>query len=218
MRINEIIHATNISLRPNPTYLQVYEAFELPEIQLIPLLYESGELAGTIYRSDFVRHHPDHFQLNDVVTEDVLYDHYHILETLREFLKVDRTRMPVVDPEGFFMGVCELHDVQYHFNRTIGLTEGSSMMVIQTTLQNYSLVDIGRIVESNQAKVLNFYLSSHPDSNQIEITLVLNVTDIIDIIATFNRFDYYVTYSTASKEQDSLLKERYDSLMHFLDI
>ncbi len=198
--------------------MQVYEAFEPESNTAIPLLHDDGELYGVIYKSDFLKANPEHFHVNDILNHHKLIDYFHILETLREFLKVEKQILAVVDTENFFLGFCHLQEVQYHFMRTIGLTEGNSMIVIQTNEQNYSLVDVGRIVESNQAKVLNFYLSSHPDSNQIEITLVLNVSDISDIISTFNRFDYYVTYSTAAKEQDDLYKERYDSLMHFLDI
>ena len=100
----------------------------------------------------------------------------------------------------------------------MGLIEGGSLIVIETQLQNYSLVDIGRIVESNQAKVLTHYISTHPDSNNIEITIVLNVSDINDITATFSRFDYDVVYTSTATERDDFLKERYDSFMHYLDI
>lgn len=218
MQINQITESSSITLSPQASYFEIYEVFEASGAVFLPIVEATGELTGVIYHQDFRKSNADDFTLDSVLSNTYLFDYYHILETLREFLKVERVQLPVVDTEGFYVGICKLQDVQYHFNRTIGLTEGNSMLVIQTTFQNYSLVDIGRIVESNQAKVLNFYLSSHPDSNQIEITLVLNVTEIGDIIATFNRFDYYVSYSTASKEQDDLLKERYDSLMHFLDI
>lgn len=218
MQINQIISLNQVSLGSNPSYIELYEAFEPDMIKAIPLLHDGGEFFGLVYKSDFLKADSTDFDLSDVLSHHYLYDHYHILETLREFLKVEKQVLPVVDTENYFLGFCYLSEVQYHFTRTISLVEGTSMLVIETTWQNYSLVDIGRIVESNQAKILNLYVSSHPDTNHIEVTLVLNVNDINDIIATFNRFDYYVTYSTAAMEQDDILKERYDSLMHFLDI
>jgi len=218
MQINQIISPSNINLGSNPTYIEIYEAFEPEMIMAVPLVHDNGELSGVIYRSDFLKADATDFDLKDILFTNSLIDHFHILEALREFLKGENKMLPVVDTENYFIGFCFLNEVQTHFTSTTGLNDGGSLIVIQTTLQNYSLVDVGRIVESNQAKVLNLYLSSHPDSNQIEITLVVNVTDISDIIATFNRFDYYVTYSSSGKEQDDILKERYDSLMHFLDI
>lgn len=219
MRINQFLDLTHLYMGPEPQYQDIKTAFDNNEkIQCIPLVDETGVLIGNINRSQFNHVDSESFVLSEVVNNLYLFDYNHILEALRELMRSGMEELPVVDDNGFYVGVCHLNDVEHHFQQTMGLLEAGSMLVLQTTVQNYSLVDVAKIVESNQARVLSLYLSTHPDSNQLEITLTLNVSDINDIISTFNRFDYQVNYSSSSSVHDDFLKERYDSLMHFLEI
>lgn len=219
MRINELIHIeTKNTLNESCTFTELFETFEYTDLDFIAITDFSGEFLGAIYRADFEQIDSETFDLESLLKTHFVYDYYHILETIREFLKCETTQLPVVDEENFYIGTIKQEIVQYHLNRTLGLIEGGSLISIQTTVQNYSLVDVARIVESNQAKILTHYVSTHPDSQNIRATLVLNISDINDIIATFERFDYSVIYTSVATERDDFLKERYDSLMHFLDI
>lgn len=218
MNISQLIISDKALLVNETSFAEIDKAFSSTELDYIAITEKSGVFLGAIYKNDFLSQTKESFNVKSLIVEKALLDYYHILETIREFLKVERCQLPVVDEEGFYLGACKLSNVQYHFNRVIGLIEGGSLLVIETSLQNYSLIEVAKIVENNQAKVLTHYISSHPDSSQIEITLVLNVSDISDILATFPRFNYQVKYSTISSEQDNLLKERFDSLMHYLDI
>ena len=218
MNISQLIHTSEVSVSKFATYADMQQAFLQTELDFVPVLEENGELVGSVCKTEFDNVYIEDFQLEELIDDKALVDYFHILETIREFLKVERTVLPVVDEEGFYLGICFLQDVQYHFNRIVGLIEGGSLLVIETQLQNYSLVDVAKIVESNQAKILTHYISTHPESTQIEITMVLNGTEISDIISTFSRYNYQVVYSSIASEQENLLKERYDSLMHYLDI
>lgn len=218
MRINQFIHTDHLSVSPAASFEDIKLAFKQTEFEFIPIVQETGEFLGAICKNDFLKADFEDFKLEEILEHKYVFDYYHILETIREFLKVERTELPVLDEEGIFLGVCKLHELQYHFFRVLGIIEGGSLIVIGTNLQNYSLVDIAKIVESNQAKVLTQYVSSHPDSEEIEVTLVLNIADINDIIATFERFKYDVKYTSTATDRDDFLKERYDSFMHFLDI
>lgn len=218
MNILQLIQNDDHTVATTANFAEVQKAFEASELDYLAVVKPTGELVGSICRTAFEKTDTHHFVLDKYIEEKALVDYYHILETIREFLKVERAQLPVVDEEGYYLGVCDLSDVQFHFNRVVGLIEGGSLLVIETSLQNYSLVDVAKIVESNQAKILTHYISTHPESTQIEVTLVLNVTEISDITATFSRFNYQVVYSSIASEQDNLLKERFDSLMHYLDI
>ena len=218
MYINELIKADLFTVDSTATLTELKQAAEKTDHLFLAIVEPTGELIGPVCKRELNEANEFDFSLDDILNKHFVYDYYHILETIREFLKVELPELPVVDEEGFYLGVCHLNEVQYHFNRQIGLIEGGSLIVIRAQLQHYSMVDVAKIVESNQARVLNFYLTSHPDANNIEITLILNTADISDIISTFNRFDYEVVYSSTASERDDFLKERYDSFMHFLDI
>ncbi len=83
---------------------------------------------------------------------------------------------------------------------------------------DYSLSEIARIIESNDAKILSLFVHSWPESTKIEVTLKINRVELGAILQTFNRFNYNI--KAIFSEQDDLddLRERYDSLMNYLNI
>ena len=78
---------------------------------------------------------------------------------------------------------------------------------------------IAQIVEGNDAKILGSFITSHSDSTKLELTLKLNVTDLTSIIQTFNRYNYVISGAYMKHdEEETLLDERYDLLMRYLNI
>ena len=58
-----------------------------------------------------------------------------------------------------------------------------------------------------------------PDSTLIEVTLKLNRINIEAVIQTFNRFHYEIkAYYGENANDEDLLRDRYDSLMTYLNI
>jgi hypothetical protein len=49
-------------------------------------------------------------------------------------------------------------------------------------------------VESDGASILHFNVSHHPAPELLEVTLQLNTMEIATIIASFERYDYTITY------------------------
>ena len=68
------------------------------------------------------------------------------------------------------------------------------------------------------ASILSSFLTRNPNSEEILVTLKLNVQDLQHIIATLERYDYTIKATFAETEYIDSLKERYDSLMHFLNV
>ena len=90
--------------------------------------------------------------------------------------------------------------------------------MLELNLHDYSLSEISRIVESNDAKILSLYISSHMDSTKLEVTIKINRTDLSAIIQTFNRYNYTIKASFHQSEYVDDLKDRFDSFMSFLNI
>jgi hypothetical protein len=72
-------------------------------------------------------------------------------------------------------------------------------------------------VEGNDAKILSANVTSVPDSQKIELTLKLNLTNIDAIIQTFNRYDYIISASFHKSDFDEMIKDRYDELMRYIN-
>ena len=56
------------------------------------------------------------------------------------------------------------------------------------------------------------------DSSQIEVTLKVNNPQIHSILASFERFEYIIKASFNEVEYIDALKERYESLMNYLNV
>jgi hypothetical protein len=91
-------------------------------------------------------------------------------------------------------------------------------LVLEIDKRNYSLSEIARIVESENKVILSSLLSSNGESDQLEITLKLNSAQIQNLIATFERFGYHIKATFDEEDFMDTLKNRYESLMTYLNV
>lgn len=145
-------------------------------------------------------------------------DRDHIYDIMRLLNEYRLTVIPVVDKENNYLGVVSLHDLLKYFAESASFSERGSVIVLTVNKHNYSLAQIARIVESEGAIILNSFVTSSPDSTELQITLKVNRPDINSILATFGRFGYDITASFSETEYMDSLQEHYDSLMHYLNV
>ena len=80
------------------------------------------------------------------------------------------------------------------------------------------LSKIAQIIESDGAHILSTSITSTLDPRIIELTVKVDRVDITRILASFYRLNYYVTGSYNQSEFAEDFKDRYDSLMNYLNI
>jgi hypothetical protein len=86
-------------------------------------------------------------------------------------------------------------------------------------LIDYSLAEICRYIEENNAKVLSSMLAEDPmDKGKIKLTLKINQDDLSRIVATLERFGYRVIARYRETKREDEGKERIDLLMRYLNI
>jgi acetoin utilization protein AcuB len=217
-------------------------ARELISEDIIPLkTSNTGDYALAMMSDFHVRHLPivNNRQLLGLISEDEIfeydaseplgsyslkmshpyvYDVDHIYEIMQILNEYRLTLIPVIDKEQNYLGVVSLNDLLKYFAETASFSERGSVIVLEVNKYNYSLAQIARIVESENATILNSFITSSPDSTELEITIKINRTDISRIIATFNRFDITIKASFSETEYMDSLQEHYDSLMSFLNV
>lgn len=142
----------------------------------------------------------------------------HIYEVMRQLAQGDLSVIPVVDDENNYLGVVTQEDLLNYFATTFSFTEPGSILVLEINKRDYSLAEVARIVESENAVILSTFITSRPDSLKMEVTVKINRQNIQPIIATFQRFDYTIKASFNEAEYMDSLKDRYDSLMTYLNI
>jgi CBS domain-containing protein len=128
------------------------------------------------------------------------------------------TVIPVVDRDMKYMGLITMEDVLNVFGDSYSFKESGSIIILQTTITNYSLGEIAMIAESEGYTILTSFLTTNLDSTEIFVTIKVNSHDISKLIRAFQRRDYIISGAFSEEEYVDSLKERYDSLMNYLSI
>lgn len=143
----------------------------------------------------------------------------HIYEVVSAISEWKISVVPVLDLYQQYRGVISVFDVAQHFADLVAVKEPGGVIVLELNPADYSLAQIGRIVEENDAKILSLYVSRNENLNIMKVTLKVNVIDLSPIIQTFVRYDYTISavFMDDSKLKD-LYGDRFDQLMQFMNM
>ncbi|MFK7809572.1 MAG: CBS domain-containing protein [Saprospiraceae bacterium] len=209
---------------------------------IVPLkTSDTGEEALSIMADYYVKHLPivNNEQLLGLISEEDLLDHdvaeplgsyqlslnrpyakaddhiYKVLHVLSEF---KLTVIPVVDREDNYLGMITQDDLLRFFAQIGSFTEPGSIIVLEMGKRDYSLSQIAQIAESENAAILSSFITSSLDSTRIDVTIKVNKPEVQRIISTFDRFNIKVKATFQEATYLDGLKDRYDSLMSYLNV
>lgn len=144
----------------------------------------------------------------------------HLYELLGTASRYELKVLPVLDENNVFVGSVPSTDVYQHLARQIGTYEPGAIIEMSLPNRDYSLSEISRLIESENAKVTSSYITGNTQdfTNPLRVTLKLNKTDISAIVATLERFGYIVNAAYAHAPIANGDQDRYDMLMKYLSI
>ena len=144
-------------------------------------------------------------------------ENQHLFEIISVIVENDIDILPVVDQNEHYLGLITTKKIIQYFSQIASVTNAGSILTLEVNVKDYSLSEISRMVESDDAKILASFITSHQDSNKLEVTLKINKTEISRILHTFERFNYTVLASYNESEYHKDLQGRYDEFMRFLN-
>lgn len=193
--------------------MQVYHVHHLPIVNFELLL-------GVLSEEDILIH-----EVQDAIgsyrlsyVRPFCYENEHLFEVMTKMGRYQLTIIPVIDKNEKYLGVVTMENLLQYFANHFSFAEPGSIIILETTKGNYSLAEIARIAESEDVSILSSFINSIQDTNKIYITLKLNRQEIQSLKATYERFGYEVSASFSEIEHHDGLKERYDSLISYLNI
>lgn len=125
----------------------------------------------------------------------------------------------VLNDAGDYEGVITVQDIMTSFAQTATVQMPGGILVLSMDLIDYSLAEISRLIEENNAKILSSIMVEDPmDSRKIKLTLKINQIDLVRIVATLERFGYKVIARYQEDKKDFDDKDRIDMLMRYLNI
>jgi acetoin utilization protein AcuB len=183
---------------------------------------DEGKYAG-IVSEEMLLNYDESMQLFDVMlqySEIYLFDYQHIYESLGLISKHHLAILGVVDEEQNFVGTITATELYNKFAELLGSQEPGAVLVVSIKNRDYSLAEISRLIESDNAKIMSSYFSgsNYANDDSARLTLKINRENITSVVATLERFGYIVEASYAHEPIESLEQERYDMLMRYLSV
>lgn len=142
----------------------------------------------------------------------------HIFDVIKVITSDHLSLIPVLDENKNYVGVITLNDLVKEIALFTAIHDPGAILVLEMNIHDYSLSQISQIVESNDARVLSAYVTSYFDSTKLEVTIKINKTEIDTIIKTFTRYNYMIKASYNKSDDMDDLRERFDSLMNYLNM
>ena len=143
----------------------------------------------------------------------------HLFDIIRLAQECESELVAIIDHNGEFIGVSRHEDTMKAFSNTLAVQGQGGIIVMEMRFMDYSMAEISRLIESDDAKILGFYLSQdHKDPNFVFVTLKINKEDLTTVIATLERFDYKIVAKFHESNNSNTEKERLDNLLNYLNI
>jgi acetoin utilization protein AcuB len=142
----------------------------------------------------------------------------HFLQALQLTSLHEIQLIPVVGEEQELVGVLTAKELLAVLSRFLGLQEPGALIVVEKEIHQYSLGDLSKLIESNDAQITQLNTFSNEQTGMMLITIRVNKIEISDIIATFQRYDYKVCFVAGEEQYTNELRSNYDHLMHYLKI
>ena len=114
----------------------------------------------------------------------------------------------------------EKQSVSFTVENFLGLSDTeNSLVVIEISLVDYTLTDIARIIESNNARIMNVFVLPVADGNTLIISIKLSLLDVSPVLMSLERFNYKVLhYEMNEGVVTETHKERLDELLYYLEM
>jgi len=143
----------------------------------------------------------------------------HIFEVAMVMYKLKLSVLPVLDSDHYYLGAITLYDLARRFSHLFSLQEIGGVIILEMNVNDYSLAEISKIVESNGVKILSCFMDRKPGSSNLDIILKLDKDELSPLIQAFTRYDYNIKaiYLDNSMLSD-LYNDRYDQFMKYMNI
>ena len=221
MQALELINTKLTALRPSDTVAVALSWMDEWRVGQLPVV-DNRKLLGIVKDTHLLAVEDEQTAIQDLPLEkEDLFVHQDqsLFEFIHFFTAYEVEVVPVVDSDKNFQGIVGQTDVFSFFAQSFSVESGG-VIVLAMDYRDYSLSEISRLVESNNARIMGSVVEvSKESSSKIFLTLKLNVADLQFVMATLTRFGYKIVAEFQWQENAvSIESERLNSLMRYLEI
>jgi len=142
----------------------------------------------------------------------------HFYDVLKIASTLKLSIIPVLDAGEKYLGIITLARLLDELSNMASIKDNGGLIVLEMHQNDYYLSEIARIVETNDAKILSLYISSASQAEKLEVTIKVNRMNLTGILQTFERYNYTIKAFFHESSGDDGLRDRFETLMNFLDL
>jgi len=199
------------------TWMDEFKVRHLPVID-----HQSQKYLGLVSESELLNVDDDEKTISKIyktIPRPFISENEHFFAALNFVTSLNLTVLPVVDNDQKYLGLITCDNLLRQIAETLSVANPGGIIILNINQNDFSLAEIVRIVESNDTKILSTSVKTIPNNPNMIVTLKLNRINIEPVIQTFNRFQYDIrAYYGENEKDEELIRERYNSLMTYLNV
>jgi len=196
--------------------LQCMEDFDVQELAVVKEDY----FLGIVQKADLLD--TDEAATLMVVSDQfkkiMIADTAHFLNALDLFSKHQLSILPVLNEQLECIGMIPQKSLNDALAKFLGVDSPGAIIVLSVAPYQYSLAEMSRLVESNNAQILQLNSYFDETNGSMIITLRINKDEAQAIIATFQRYDYQLVQYFGKTPLHNDIEAHYHHLMNYLDV
>jgi CBS domain-containing protein len=186
----------------------------------LPVVVED-KLAGLVSEDDLLNVENDDIllaQLQPGFSQIAAHAEAFFYEAVQLVNENGLTLIPVIGKESEYIGSIIATDLLKYLGKVSGVSDPGGIIVLEMEKVSFSFTEISKLVETNDAQIIQLNTYADTASGNFYLTLRINKAEISDIVSTFQRYEYQVKYYFGEELYENELRTNYDHLMNYLNI
>ena len=203
---------------PNDSGMNAMSLMDEFKVSHLPVV-DNGRYLGLISEDDIWNMHNEEKTIDTILLKlnrPFVTLENDVFEIVRIVNEQNLTLIPVLENERY-IGAITVRSILKALSSIVAMQAEGGVLILEMNKEDYSMSEVAQIVEGNNAKILSSYVTDHPDSNKIKLTLKLNVSDLNPVVQTLERYEYTIAAHYDQSDFTDSLHDRYDSLMRYLN-
>ena len=196
--------------------LQCMEDFDVQELAVVKEDY----FLGLVQKADLLDtdEAATIMVLSDQLKKIMITDTAHFLTVLDLFSKHQLSILPVLNEQLECIGMIPQKSLNDALAKFLGVDSPGAIIDLSVAPYQYSLAEMSRLVESNNAQIIQLNSYFDETNGAMIITLKINKDEAQAIIATFQRYDYQLVQYFGKTPLHNDIEAHYHHLMNYLDV
>lgn len=194
-------------------------AMEDMDLHQIVVVHEE-KAEGILYQEDIA-----HLDQETPIEHALIRDHnigihgaQHALEAIKLLSSNDWEVVPILHADMSYAGCVKWDYALATISNLLSVNLPGSILVLRRLALDYSMAEIARICESNDCRIIGAGIMPEEGSHALIVTIKIDKQEVGPLVASFYRYDYEVVASFGDDRYKDYLNDRYDLLMHYLNM